>query len=322
MDGKNLTTAYLPSSSGFFIGIVVFICLCIIIGILGNVGVIAYNIFMNHSKTPTTYLVVNLAISDVVVCLTFFPPWLVQIISSLINAEVELVSICRIGMVSSTTSIALSIANLLAITVDRYIFISKPLKYSSVMTWKRTYILLVVIWFLTIVNATLVFFSVEEVKEEIQNFCQLRDPGRSILSFTSFYMPMLGIFYFNYKIFKVAKRQRRKIRHESCTTSYASSQCTGESGNTERKNRMKQTKLVKTFAIVLGVFLCCSIPLLIISLINRSICKRLCVPYSVSWIAGMLAGANSAMNPFIYSLRSREYRIAYRQFFARFCRKT
>ena len=30
------------------------------------------DIFTNHSKTPTTYFVVNYAISDLIVCLTFF----------------------------------------------------------------------------------------------------------------------------------------------------------------------------------------------------------------------------------------------------------
>ena len=105
------------------------------------------------------------------------------------------------------------------------------------------------------------------------------------------------------------------------TTSFAASQFTGAPESTERKIRFKQTRLVKTFVIVLGVFLCCSFPLLITSIINRNICKQICVPSSVSWFAAMLAGANSAMNPFIYSLRSKEYRIAYRQFFARFCGK-
>ncbi|CAB4004630.1 orexin receptor type 2-like isoform X1, partial [Paramuricea clavata] len=73
MNGSNSTDDYLPSL-GFFIAMIIFASLCIIIGIIGNIGVIAYNIFMNHSKTPTTYFVVNLAISDIIVCLTLFPP--------------------------------------------------------------------------------------------------------------------------------------------------------------------------------------------------------------------------------------------------------
>ena len=216
MNEKNLTATYLPSSTEFFIGIVTLVCLCIIIGILGNVGVIAYNVYMNHSKTPTTYFIVNLAISDIIVCLSYFPPWLVHLILSLTETDVKCgVLICKIGMVSSLTSIALSIANLLAITVDRYIFISKPFKYANIVTWKRTYILLVVIWLLTIVNASLVFYSAEEVKRGTKIFCQVRDVGRNIFAIINIYIPMLGIFYFNFKIYKVAKNQKRKIRHES-----------------------------------------------------------------------------------------------------------
>jgi hypothetical protein len=247
MSGENATAEYLPPS-GFFIGIILFICLCIIVGIIGNVGVIAYNIFMNHSKTPATYFVVNLAISDIIVCLTFFPPWLVEFISILIDTERDRVFICKIGMTSSLTSIALSIANLLAITIDKFVFISKPLKYTSIMTWKRTYILLLVIWLLTMVNTTLIFFSTEEVIGWSVS-CQVRNPARYIFAFINLYIPVLCIFYFNYKMYKVAKKQRTKIRHESCATSYANQYTTGTSENTEIKKRLKQLKMVKTFAI-------------------------------------------------------------------------
>ena len=122
MNGTNSTAYYLPSL-GFSIGMVLFNCVCIIVGVTGNVGVIVYNIFMNHSKTPTTYFVVNLEISDTIVCLTFFPLSLVKNISILGNIKNNLKLICEFSMVSSCASIALSIANLLAITGDRYSYV-------------------------------------------------------------------------------------------------------------------------------------------------------------------------------------------------------
>jgi uncharacterized oligopeptide transporter (OPT) family protein len=131
------------------------------------------------------------------------------------------------------------------------------------------------------------------------------------------------LFYLNCKIYQVAKRQRRRIRHESCTTDSTthSTQAAGTSQTSERKERLKQLKMVKTFAIILGVFLFCVLPLFLIPIINQNICKTVCIPSSVAWFFGMLAGANSVMNPLVYSSRNKEYRIAYRHFFTRLCTK-
>jgi hypothetical protein len=183
MSGTNATADYLPSS-GFFIGLILFICLCIIVDIIGNVGVIAYNIFMNHSKTPTTYFVVNLAISDVIVCLTFFPPWLAKYISILADVESNFKLICEIGTTSSLTSVALSLANLLAITADRCMFITKPLKYPKIMTWKRTHILLLVIWICAILNAIFVYFNIAEEIPELTLSCRINNAQQHVFNLT------------------------------------------------------------------------------------------------------------------------------------------
>ena len=67
MNGTNSTAHYLPSL-GFSIGMILFICVCIIIGVIGNIGVIVYNIFMNHSKNLNDiFRGINLAISDIIV---------------------------------------------------------------------------------------------------------------------------------------------------------------------------------------------------------------------------------------------------------------
>ena len=329
MSGTNSTVQSLPSA-GFFIALIFFVFLFIVVGIIGNVGVIAYNVYMNHSKTPTTYFVVNLAISDVIVCLAFFPPWLVKYISIVADTEYNNRLICKFGMTCSCTSAALSIANLLAITADRYIFITKPLHYPRIMTWKITYALVVTIWVLALINASLLFFSTELTEGE--SLCKLRNPAQNVFLLINIILPSLGLFYFNYKIYKVAKYQRRKIRHESCSTSSTSGhedqkpEAADKPQRPERKERLQQIKMMKTFAIVLGVFFGCTFPHLVIVILRENVCNAKLtscqIPYSVLATIGMLAGANSAMNPFIYSLRNKEYRRAYRQLVSQLLRNS
>jgi uncharacterized protein YacL len=305
MSGINATTEGLPPAE-FFIFWIFFSCLCIIIGIFGNVGVIAYNIFMNHSKTPTTYFLVNLAISDIIVCLTFFPPWVFEFTSILTEKANDRKLICKIRVTSSYTSIALSVGNLLAMTIDRCLFITKPLKYPRIMTWKRAYILLAVMWVLAIVNANFVFSNVVDAPE-IR--CTLGKSTGRIIGICYFGIPIVMIIFLNYKIFNVAKIQRRKIRES----------CPGQEGeatkNTAgRRGHLQQIKVIKTFAIVLGALLFCLLPRLIISIVNHYFCPSFCIPTSVIISAAMIMGANAVMNPLIYSAQNKEYRNAFLKF--------
>lgn len=185
------------------------------------------------------------------------------------------------------------------------------------MTWKRTCVLLTVIWLLSIVNANLVFFNTEEVTCRILS-CHIINPTRNILNAIIIYIPSVGLLYFNYKIYEAAKRQRRKIRRESCVSSSNTMQFTGQRArHSVWKEQLRQLKILKTFSIVLGAFYICILPTAILTVIRRDICKSFCVPISVTVAAIMLAGANSVINPFIYSLRNKEYRVVYRQFFSR-----
>ena len=306
MSEINATTEGLPPAE-FFIFSIFFSCLCIIIGIFGNVGVIAYNIFMDHSKTPTTYFLVNLAISDIIVCLTFFPSWVFQFISVLTEKADNRTMICKIRVTSSYTSIALSVGNLLAMTIDRCLFITKPLKYPRIMTWKRAYILLAVMWVLAIINANFVFFNVMADARETR--CILDKSTGLILGIYNFYIPIVMVIYLNYKIFNVAKIQRRKIRES----------CPGQEGEATkrtagRRGHLQQIKVIKTFAIVLGALLFCLLPRLTISIVNHYFCQSSCIPTSVIISAAMIMGANAVMNPLIYSARNKEYRNAFLKF--------
>ena len=192
-------------------------------------------------------------------------------------------------------------------------FITKPLKYPMIVTSKRIRIFLLVIWTLAIVNANFVFFNTEEIPS-LFNACRIKSLSLYGFNLINLFLTSAGLFYFNYKIYRTAKNQNEKIKSES-RTSQSEAQKTSQ--NAKQKERLPQMKLVKTFAIVLGVFVACLLPSLISYAVTYLICKRVCVPMAVEISCWILVGANSVMNPFIYSLRNKEYRIGYRKLLSR-----
>ena len=55
------------------------------IGVTGNIAVIIYNIFILKEKTATSYLIANLALADLLVCLTFYPIWIIEFIQTILR---------------------------------------------------------------------------------------------------------------------------------------------------------------------------------------------------------------------------------------------
>ena len=110
-----------------------------IIGVLGNVTVIIHTIFTSKEKTATSYLVGNLALADLLVCLTFYPTWIFEFMQTILNIETDQNLFCKLSRSSIHALLFASVATLLAITVDRYLYIVKPLKYRQIVRKRRVF---------------------------------------------------------------------------------------------------------------------------------------------------------------------------------------
>ena len=65
------------------------------IGSLGNITVIIHTIFTSKEKTATSYLVGNLALADILVCLTFYPKWIIEFIQTTLNIDGDQDLFCK-----------------------------------------------------------------------------------------------------------------------------------------------------------------------------------------------------------------------------------
>ena len=162
---SNTTSPDRPSSQ-FLLALIALKFVFFLLGILGNVAVIICHACVNRDRTPSSYFVVNLACADLVVCLAIYPTWISHFALT-IRSTMESIPgyMCQFSYVSGILSIALSALALLAITYDRYIFISQPLHYFSIMTWKRTLAILSFVWVFTLVAILPVSLSTKTVEK-------------------------------------------------------------------------------------------------------------------------------------------------------------
>ena len=310
---KNSTTEKIePSSSTFVLVLLLGLkCICLVCGVLGNLGVIIYNVYNAYNRTQTSYFVVNLAFADFLACLTIYIPHIAEFVKILLDIESNETFFCKFTYTAGSLFVCVSTLTLLAITVDRYLYIKFPLKYPAMMTWRRTYTILLGTWITAWAFALLQMFNTQPSK--IRTICSTNEIA-VILTFVFVYIsvPLALIFYFNFKIFKLAREKART----DCTgnvirnNARASNSSAVTFTNNVRFRIQRELKTIKTFAIIVGVFIMCLIPFAT-TIVLGLICD--CVPTLVYVLSTDFMAANSVLNPYIYSLRQRKYKNCSRQ---------
>ena len=313
---SNFTTPQKLASANVLIVFIVFKCLLLILGILGNASVIIYNVFFNRSKTKTTYFVVNLAIIDLLSCCIIYQIWITKFVRSILGVTDDQKLFCFLDHISPI-SVLLSVLTLLAITVDKFVFINWPLRYDLIVTWRRTYFALLTIWvFGIILIPFIIIFTTTEP-------CRIAEMFFPVSVFIVYiFIPFLIIVVLNNKIFKIAREQRMKIAVTSIgsdTVQFPNIYSFYTVFSSSRITR--ELKNIKTFVIIIGVLFCCVIPFNIILLGEVFWCHGSCMPVEVRYLFGELIIANSIVNPFIYGIRQKEYRNAFRRFWSTMCHR-
>ena len=311
MHGNN-TTIFNTTSNNVLLCLIVFKFIAMIIGVFGNVTVIIITIFFNKEKTATSYLVGNLALADLLVCLTFYPIWMIELIQTTLNIESDQVFFCKFSTSTVWTFMFASILTLLAITVDRYLYIVKPLRYLQVVTLRRVIFAVAAIWITACCLLFIVWYiHVRSYGVDFRSYCHILDSVDYFTVAFCGYLPIILIVLLNIHILSVARRQRKRILAETTVTSI-------DNSIDESANRMSfvrgfflAVKEVKTFAIVVAVLIIC---MLIPTVVKQILTTFYTSAFKQIWVVVLhyeLYGINSVVNAFIYGMRDVRYRKAY-----------
>ncbi|XP_063167365.1 D(1) dopamine receptor-like [Candoia aspera] len=300
--------------------------LLILFTLLGNTLVCMAVIKFRHLRCKVTnFFVISLAVSDLFVAVLVMP-W---------KAVAEVAGFwpfggfCDIWVAFDIMCSTASILNLCIISMDRYWAISSPFRYERKMTQRVAFVMIGVAWMLSILIS---FIPVHLRWHKARKLLPDEESGSNITwilegncdsslnrtyaissSFISFYIPVAIMIVTYTRIFRIAQRQIRRISSLERAVEHAqscqSSECSHE---VSLKNSFrKETKVLKTLSIIMGVFVFCWLPFFVLNCIVpfcdpnlHKLGKLPCVSDTVFNIFVWFGWANSSLNPIIYAFNA------------------
>ncbi|XP_039605620.1 trace amine-associated receptor 1-like [Polypterus senegalus] len=269
----------------------------ILLTIVGNLLVIISISHFKQLHTPTNYLILSLAITDLLMGGFIMPQKMSQIIDTCWYYGDFF---CKFYLGTVIMLSTASIIHLSVISLDRYYAVCHPLSYKVVVTVSVTVYFILISWILSALTGYIIIFLELNMKG-IEYIYRNRCIGSCILvqneasglvsSLLSFYIPGFIMICIYLKIFKVAKRQAKSIQDISQHI-----QTHEQKKDTTLQKR--ETKAAKTLAIVLGVFLLCWLPFFLCNIINPILNHP--APPAMTNVLAWIGYMNSTFNPLVY----------------------
>ncbi|KAL9972293.1 hypothetical protein ACROYT_G018576, partial [Oculina patagonica] len=212
---------------------------------IGNILVIVTVYKTPSLRTSTNYYYVNMAVSDLLACITTWPMYLTDETSGslLQGSSIE----CKMAIFSRMVSIIVSVISLVLIAVDRFIATVFPLKATLITRKVRTAVLFAT-WLISTAYCIplLYYFETEKIGQETLCKPAWNDFGVMIYNITGFALFVLTPFI---AIIILYSRVMRVLRQR------LNSECNTRSGNTQQLRNKQNQNIMKIFkSIVVMLF--------------------------------------------------------------------
>ncbi|XP_074472558.1 trace amine-associated receptor 1-like [Sebastes fasciatus] len=263
----------------------------------GSLLVIISIIYFQQLHTPTNYLILSLAVADLLVGVLVLPFSVTLAVCSCCYLDL----LCKVRGTLDMFLCMCSNLNLCCISVDRYYAVCQPLRYRSKINVRTIVNMILVSW--TVSALFGIGSTILGMNQGQSNRCRFFQhtirPTAFMVAIFAYYLPAIVMFSIYLKIFMVAQRQARSIQNTTCQNK--------KSGATISKMERKATK---TLAIVMGIFLICWTPFFLC--ISFHIFNNNAIPPPVIEMLKGLGWSNSMLNPFVYGLFYTWFRTAFR----------
>ncbi|XP_023275352.1 sphingosine 1-phosphate receptor 3-like [Seriola lalandi dorsalis] len=265
---------------------IVFLIICCFI-VLENLTVLVA-IWRNHRfHNRMYYFIGNLALCDLLAGVAY-------LVNLLLSGEKTLQLSPALWFVregSMFVALGASIFSLLAIAIERHLTMIKMRPYDANKNY-RVFLLIGTCWLIAISLGALPILGWNCLDNLPDCSIVLPLYSKKYVAFciTVFMVLLLAMSVLYARIYILVKSSSRKVSKHS--------------------NSEHAMSLLRTVIIVVGVFIACWTPIFIVLLVDVACGKRCPILYKADWFI-VVAVLNSAMNPVIYTLASREMRRAF-----------
>ncbi|XP_065594382.1 D(2) dopamine receptor isoform X1 [Cyrtonyx montezumae] len=185
----------------------VLLTLLIFVIVFGNVLVCMAVSREKALQTTTNYLIVSLAVADLLVA-TLVMPWVVylEVVGEWRFSRIH----CDIFVTLDVMMCTASILNLCAISIDRYTAVAMPMLYNTRYSSKRRVtVMIAVVWVLSFAISCPILFGLNKADEKE---CIIANPAFVVYSsVVSFYVPFIVTLLVYVQIYIVLRKRRKRV---------------------------------------------------------------------------------------------------------------
>ena len=289
-----------------------------LITILGNLLVCITVFSFRYLRTTTNYLILSLAFSDLLLGILVLP---FSTLNTIVR-EWPLGSIfCNIYISTDVMLCTVSILNLFAISLERYLAVTKPLVYTRLLVFRRVMWIIGVIWLFSFLMGFVPILAGWNTHDgHIQNManpsvCVFEGNKIYVLlvAVGTYFAPLIVMCAVYIRVFIIARGQVRQINQLVRQTV--------RMFNKDSKSRdprlASDSKATVTLASVVTAFAICWVPYFVLFTIKPFI--SFTIDPNLDLFVLWLGYINSMLNPFLYGFHNTEFRDAFMKIL---CRKS
>lgn len=306
----------------------VFLVLIMLATLFGNALVITAVYLFHRLRRMTNFFIISLAVSDLLVALGHLPLRIDESVHNnnwCFDKTPNDVTTCAYWIVMDTVFSCASICNLVVISIDRFLAITKPFEYQNRMTKRVGFSLIAFVWLYAMLWGVLSLVdwtrdpnsTGEHIFVRFNTRTNERKCGKNDkVYYTSamavaFFLPLLIVIVTYSCVFRVAFTQAKAVALLD--------------PNKGKKHILRELKATKTIAVVIGVFIVCWLPSFILMVLSLW-CEQCFTPFVTNKDLSLavriifvfvLPVMNSSLNPVIYTVFNQEFRMAFSRMLCR-----